>query len=199
MNKIVSVLAGGWSVRGLPLDSLPGYVIGVNESGVLSPRVDAVVTMDRLWLESRWDTLCKLKRPTWARPAALLNIKERPIWLTVFKCDYNTSEFSETEDTLNGTNSGGCALNLAYQMKPKKVILFGFDMCRSPNNDVYWHAPHPWRPEGGTSETKYSVWAREFDIPAKMFKAAGIDVWNASPVSRIKAFPKINPMKVMGI
>lgn len=194
---IISILAGGWSARGLNLKHLPGVVIGVNDSGVLAPKVNIVVTMDRLWLEYRWEELKQLKRTLWARPAALLNIKERPTWLTVFDCDWQTSEFTDEAFHLNGTNSGGCALNLAYQLRPSKVYLFGFDMCRGPKLEVYWHKPYPWKPMGGTSDTKYSEWSKQFDKPAQQFKEAGIEVINCSLVSRIKVWPKIDPNSVL--
>jgi hypothetical protein len=39
---------------------------------------------------------------------------------------------SDEPDTLNGTNSGGVALNLAYSLKPRQLLLFGFDYRRGP-------------------------------------------------------------------
>ncbi len=195
---VVSVLAGGWSVSGLDLSRLPGFVIAANDSGVRAPKVDAVVTMDRLWMEYRWPRLCELGRPTWARPAALKNITSRPNWLKVFDCDWQSAEFSDDPAILNGTNSGGCALNLAYQLRPKRVVLFGFDMGRSPKTGrAYWHDDYPWRPGGGTSPGKYAEWARQFGPAARAFAAAGIEVLNASPASRIAAFPKVDAQSVL--
>lgn len=195
--ETVSVLAGGWSVRGLDLARLPGCVIAVNDAGVLAPRVDSVVTMDRLWLEWRWNDLNRLQRTTWARPACLLNLPGRPPWLKVFACDWQSTEMSATPDTLNGTNSGLCALNLAYQLRPARVVLFGFDMGRSAKGEAYWYAPYPWRPNGGTSNQRYGEWAAQFGPAARAFKARGIEVLNASPTSRIPAFPKVDPNKVL--
>lgn len=77
---IVSIIAGGWSLKGLQLHNAPGHVIGVNEAGVLLD-VDQIVSMDRLWTEHRWEKLRRLGKQTWLRRNCLLNISERPSWL----------------------------------------------------------------------------------------------------------------------
>lgn len=193
----MSVLAGGWSVRGLDLARLPGFVIAVNDAGVLAPKVDAVVTMDRLWLEHRWDRLCELQRQTWVRPVCLNNIKDRPAWLNIYQCDWRETRLSGAKGILNGTNSGLVALNLAYQMRPARVILFGFDMGRSPMGEAYWYPPYAYRPGGATSNGKYAEWAGQFKPAAEAFERIGAEVLNASPASRIPAFKKVDPRAVL--
>jgi hypothetical protein len=197
--ETISVLAGGWSVAEVAkeLHRLPGYVIAVNDSGVLAPNVDEVVSMDRLWTEYRWADLCRLRRPTWLRTACLPNIAERPLWLHIYGCDWQTNHFSATKGCLNGTNSGLVALNRARQLEPKRVILFGFDMGRSASGATYWHKPYPWNPKGATTDGKYRAWAAQFAPAAENFKAAGIEVLNASPKSRIPTFKKVDARKVL--
>jgi len=195
--EVVSVLASGWSVKGLDLSRLPGLVIAVNSAGVHAPRVDEIVTMDRLWAEHYWADLCRLGKPTWMRSACLKNLPDRPAWLHLYMCDWQSNVMAGALDFMNGTNSGMVALNRAYKLEPKRVILFGFDMGRSPKGAPYWHPPHPWRPTGGTSNGKYAEWASQFDAAAKQFAKAGIEVLNASPASRIPAFTKVDPQKVL--
>lgn len=191
------MLAGGWSVRGLDLARLPGRVIAVNDAGVRAPRVDAIVSMDRLWTEYRWSELRRLRVPTWLRQACLLNLAELPDWLRMYRCDHTATELSDAPGALNGTNSGLVALNLAYQQRPRRVVLFGFDMGRSPRGEPYWYPPYPWRPGGGTSNGKYAEWAAQFAPAARAFAAAGVEVLNASPASRIPAFAKVDPAAVL--
>lgn len=193
----VSVLASGWSAKGLDLTRLPGLVIGVNSAAIFAPRVDEIVTMDRLWAEHYWPDLCRLGKPTWMRGACLHNIPERPAWLQLYMCDWQSNIMSGSAQFMNGTNSGMVALNRAFKLQPKRVVLFGFDMGRSPKGEPYWHPPHPWRPTGGTSNGKYAEWARQFDEAAKQFAKLGIEVLNASPVSKIPAFAKVKPEKVL--
>lgn len=197
--ETVSVLAGGWSVREIAdrLDRLPGHVIAVNEAGVRAPKVDQIVSMDRLWTEHRWEALKRLAKPTWLRAVCLNNIAERPSWLRVYMCDWQSTTLSGAKGILNGTNSGLVALNLAYQLGPRRVVLFGFDMGRSPNGEPYWYPPYEWNPNGATSAGRYRLWSEQFAPAAEAFSARGIEVLNASPHSRIPAFPKVDPRKVL--
>jgi len=190
---IVSVIAGGWSLRGLQLHNAPGHVIGVNEVGVLLD-VDSIVSMDRLWTENRWDQLCRLRKQTWLRRNCLINISDRPDWLNIYE-NQRITEMSELG--LNGTNSGMVAINLAWIMKPKKIYLFGFDMCRSPGGEAYWYKPYPWSPKGGTKAGKYAEWAGEFADAANKFSASGIEVINASLVSKLRVFPQQDPAEIL--
>lgn len=189
--EIVTLLGGGWSAKALDLNRLPGLVIGVNDAAVLA-KCDVAVSMDRLWTEGRWGNLTRIGKPAYIRDAALKNIKEKPDWLRPFLCDYKSIRFADHPDWLNGTNSGGCALNLAYRYHPKRLYLVGFDMNRSPAGEAYWWKPYPWAPGGATKPGKYNEWSRQFWIAAAAFKKEGIEVLNVSPTSAIDAFRKIS-------
>jgi hypothetical protein len=201
-SDTICVIGGGWSFRLVNPDKLSGMIITANEGGVLLPVVHHAVSMDRLWSESRWPRLDAAKRQTWLRRNAVQNIdwadKERK-WLRIFDCDHKTVKFSEEPQFLNGTNSGVCALNLAYLLRPRDLYLFGFDMCRSPNGSAYWHDPYPWTsPQGATKPGKYQEWASEFNEVALAFASISCRVWNVSESSQIKFFPKVSP-KQLGI
>lgn len=200
---VISVLGGGWSAATYDKSKLPGLIIGVNDSAVRAP-CEIAVSMDRLWTEHRWRWL--QERLTQVRPlrdahirrSALSNIADRPPWLHVFENDHMSVDLTDEPGRLNGTNSGVCAINLAFQMRPRRVILFGFDMTRSPKGQAYWFPPYEWaRPEGATSAGKYRAWASEFATIARQFEAEGIEVLNASLVSAISAFPKVDPRSLL--
>jgi hypothetical protein len=195
-GRVVSIVGGGWSVKaqGIDLARLPGFKIGINESGVLMPKVDIILSMDRLWTEDRWPKIKARMVPFYARRSALQNIDWfGEDWVRQFECDHETVEFSETNDRLNGTNSGTCGMNLAYLMRPEILYMFGFDMCRSPKGEAYWHPPYTWTaPQGGTKSGKYDIWAAEFNMIALKFAAIGTRVYNVSPVSKIGSFEKIS-------
>lgn len=208
----VSVIGGGWSLRGVDLSRVPGVVIAVNDSAILAPRVDFAVSMDRLWTEHRWDRLrarCEAGevKAAYLRRSALSRIPDPwPRWCKAFDCDHTTDVFSYVPGhrlasqmpRLNGGNSGTCALNLAYHFEPKRVLMFGFDMCRSPKGEAYWYAPYPWTaPAGATTGGKYRAWAQTFDVVARRFQKAGVEVLNCSLHSQISDFPKIDPRSVL--
>jgi hypothetical protein len=200
-GNTISILAGGWSAKSLDKSKLPGVVIGVNDSAIHA-KCDIALSMDRLWTEHRWanlQALGSMRRIAYIREAALKNISARPSWLHPFHCDHTLTELSDDRRTLNGTNSGMCALNLAYQMFPKTIILFGFDMCRGPNGETYWWpSEYPWaRPGGGTGNKRYSEWSAQFARAQEQCKAQGIEVLNASKHSKIDAFKKIDSREVL--
>lgn len=195
----VTVIAGGWSVEAIDLEKLRGYVIAVNDAAIYAPRWDASISMDRLWTESRFEPLMARVqkdrgRTVWLRRSAVQNLSVQFLpHIHVFECDHQSNEFSEDFDTLNGMNSGACALNLAYLLKPQRVFLLGFDMNRSRKGRAYWYEPYAWTaPSGATKDGKYRAWASEFDKAAQSFRAIGCDVFNVSPTSAIKSFKKID-------
>lgn len=169
------MLAGGYSARRF-LDRLEGLVIGVNDAALRAPRGGIALSMDRLWAEHRWDELRTRSGATWLRRAAVKNIADRPSWLRVFDCDATSLALSDAEGVLNGTHSGLCAINLAYQMRPKRLVLIGFDMKKGPNGEAHWYPPYPWAPQGATSSGKFKAWAAQFDGPARQLREAGITV-----------------------
>lgn len=199
-NKIISLVGGGWSFNQVRRrDALPGFIIAANEGGVLLPKVDAIVTMDRLWTENRWAQLSALKIPTHIRRSALQNITVTgdEDWLRPFDNDHTTVNFSRNAGSLNGTNSGVCALNLAWQMEPQELYLFGFDMCRDAKGKAYWHEPYAWAPpKGATSNGKYVEWAAQFNTIALAFRSIGTNVFNVSKGSKIICWPKIEPSEI---
>ena len=190
MDNIISVVAGGWSVSTVDLLRIPGTIIGVNDSAIRLPRCDLVVSMDRKWAEYRYDRLRQMRAPAYIRRSALQNIRDKWPWLNSFECDHTSSTFSDQPGVLNGTNSGLCAFNLAWQMRPEKILLFGFDMKRGPNGEAYWYKPYPWSEKGATSSGKYAAWSKQFSRAAKQCKAAGIEVTIVGD-SAIDCFRKI--------
>lgn len=192
-TETVAVFGGGWSVRGVDLNRIPAKeIIGVNDAAFYLPGVTAIVSMDRLWTENRWSQLCDMAKPTWIRKSALKNIKERPDWLHPFENANNCNAMSEHFGDLNGNNSGFCALNLAYLMKPKLIRLYGFDMNRGPDGVAYFYPPYPWaKPRGGTGDTRYAEWAAGFDVAALACANARIEVINMSKTSAITSFRKV--------
>lgn len=187
----VIIIAGGSSVKAVDLNLVinRGHVIGVNEAAVLIPCNEGV-TMDRLWLENRYKQV-----PSWMSlwfREGTAKCFSPPDNFVPFRNDHTSNVMSDEDGVLNGTNSGMCAINLAYQMQPRRVFLFGFDMGRGTGGSAYWHPVYPWaNPKGGTKERRYEKWATEFDAIEKQFSAKNIPVFNVSLASRILAFPRI--------
>lgn len=197
-DKTISIIAGGWSLKHVDRSRIPGFRIGVNEAGLLE-RCDVLVSMDRLWTEARWARIVARAEPTWIRRSAMQNIRrDRPHnWLAIFECDNKSVEFTDGWSMLNGTNSGMVAFNLAWQLRPKTIMLWGFDMKLDPKNERYWYDAYPWAPKGGTASGKYRDWSRQFATARRQCDAAGIRVINVSIPSAITAFEKAAPEELL--
>jgi hypothetical protein len=189
-DEIISIVGGGWSVSQVDLSQIPGTIIAINDSAIHLPRFDIVVSMDRKWTEYRWPELRKLQKPARIRTAALKNIVGKWPWLASFDCDYTSAVFTDQPGVLNGTNSGLCGFNLAWQMRPAKILLFGFDMKRGPSGEAYWYPPYPWSEKGATTSGKYAAWSKQFSRAARQCKTAGIEVAVVGD-SAIDVFPRI--------
>lgn len=187
----VSVVAGGWSVRSIDFKKIPGLIIGINDSAIRLPRCDVTLSMDRLWTEYRWEFMKQRNKMTYLRAAAIVNVIDKDYgWLNIFECDHTCAEFSATPGILNGTNSGLCGFNLAYQLRPTTIYLFGFDMRKGPGGEAHWYDPYPWAVKGATSEGKFREWSHQFKVAAQQCLEAGIAVVNCAARSAINTFPK---------
>jgi hypothetical protein len=207
---IVSIIAGGHSFADVDPAKVPGKVIVVNGAAthLVGRKFDHVVTMDRLWAEDFWPWAKAAH--TSASPAEwLFHVRNHAIknvpawaraynWVRIFECD-NRGNNPMSRDTgwLNGNHSGRGAMNLAYQICPEKLYLFGFDMCLDKMGRSYWYQPYKWvRPSGGTGVTRLRQWAEEMAHVAPQFAAAGIEVINVSRHSIIQCFRKVSPREL---
>lgn len=188
------LIAGGWSAQRYQLDKQDlrdrGTVVGINESAVLT-RVTFALTMDRLWLEKRIETLDFLGVPVWYRQCTAKNVDPRKYNMIGFKGDVKSPGLSRDQHILFGSNSGVCAINLAFQHEAKRIFLIGYDMQKGPKGQAHWHPDYAWRPGGATTSGKFNQWQKEFSAIARDLKAAGIEVYNVSEHSALKEFPKI--------
>lgn len=82
-----------------------------------------------------------------------------------------------------GQNSGYQAINFAYHMGAKCVILLGYDMT-SHSGKARWHPDHP-SPCG--NHNNHSQFAANFDA-----MNPPIDVINCSPITAINSFRKLD-------
>lgn len=191
MNGPITIVAGGWSASQFDLGKLPGTVIGVNDAGLLVPHVAIILSMDRLWAENRMDQLRGLRKPTWLRRSTLKNIDLIGCpWVTPFENDHQSTTLCDLPGTLNGTHSGFCALNLAYQLKPCDLYLVGFDMARGPKGEAHWFPPYPWS-ASSTGAARLAVWSNQFQGAALQLKAAGIRTFIATIGFAHLPFPRI--------
>jgi hypothetical protein len=86
----------------------------------------------------------------------------------------------------HGGNSGFQALNLAAQFGARRIVLIGYDFT-----GPHWHPNHA-KPLANPHEEAMARWRGHLDAAAPLYKAWGVEVLNASPVSRLKAYPRVS-------
>lgn len=198
MVSSVILLASGPSVREYNLRDLDqrGNLIALN-GAALYVKPAAALTMDRLVAEF----CCPLWKiqgvpSVWIRKGITQNFDPATLsrYMQFEHDGDDPTHMTPFHGRLNGSNSGTCALNLAFQVKPERVFLLGYDMQRGelPLNLPYWHPPYAWNTAGAAKNGKLAEWAREFDIIAQQFKKAGIEVFNVNHRSLIESFTKIS-------
>lgn len=200
-SQDIIIIGGGASVAQCQPEILYkyGHVIGVNDAGI-RVRCHTILSMDRLWMEHNYEACRSLGVQTvFRRCAWRLKGKDWPR-LGLFDCNTETPYMSGDLGCLNGDNSGACALNLAYQMQPKRIFLFGFDMQNKPANKYYWYEPYKWVDiNKGRSDKKLKSWVDAFTYKKKQLDKAGISVFNVNTKSAIDAFEKIDYSEFMGM
>lgn len=89
-----------------------------------------------------------------------------------------------------GGNSGYQAVNLAYLLGFKRIILLGYDM-QYTNKKTHWHPDH--QGSGMTNpanNTVFQNWRREFKTIGKELKKEGVEVINATRQTALDVFPR---------
>lgn len=197
----IVVIGGGWSVGQYDMKALctrlnRSVSIGVNDAALLVPDCDYALSMDRLWTEGRWPQVQDLfaHDQVYIRKGVVKNFVLPP-GVNQFEHINDGFTLASEPDKLNGSNSGTCAINLAWQWARRdnfaKVFLLGFDMQSGPNGEHHWYPNYPWRPNGATKKGNFNQWAREFWAINEKFKTFGITLINVNHRSAIKDLPTI--------
>jgi hypothetical protein len=181
MSDVAYILGGGPSLLDNNFDLIKDeFVIGVNNSIFLGDWVDVCWFGDKKWWGWHKDRLIKEKRKV-----ATCNMKikgETNHWWKHYKRKGTGINTNSGEIAWN-KSSGASAINFAYHMGYRKIVLLGFDMQRI-NGVKNWHTEH--------KEKDHSPFKRHlicFPQIAKDAEKLGVQIINATPGSAIKNFP----------
>jgi len=84
-----------------------------------------------------------------------------------------------------GQNGGYQAINLAYHLGARRIVLLGYDLQRGPGGETHWFGHHPDR-----AVSAYASWLPLFRRLAVELAAEGIEVINCSRATALDAFPR---------
>jgi hypothetical protein len=96
-------------------------------------------------------------------------------------------------------NTGSAAINFAYYLGCKRIILLGFDMKLNGKLNQHWHNMYGRQSRIWNRKDKkmknvvgsFDSYLRKFPEIAADAKRLGLEIINASPESKIKEFPKV--------
>lgn len=87
----------------------------------------------------------------------------------------------------HGNNSGYAAVNIAYQLGARLVVLLGYDMRHDEAGRHHWHDGYPVPPRPDVYKRMLQHW-QALESAAR---AAGLLILNATPGSALRTFPSI--------
>lgn len=178
---IAYILGGGPSLFDNDLDLIKDeFVIGVNNSIFLGDWVDVCWFGDMKWWKWHKDRLLKEKRKV-----ATCNMKlkgEMEHWWKHYIRKGSGINTKEGEVAWN-SSSGASAINFAYHMGYRKIVLLGFDMRRI-DGMKNWHMAH--KEKDHDPFKRHIKGFTQISIDAKKL---GVEIINCTPGSDLKCFP----------
>lgn len=184
-GETVYIIGGGPSLLNFNWGLLAGKkTIAINKAILSLPSADILYWTDSRvygWYKTEIDKFKGLK----------ITIRDHVSYPNDVKILKKGDKYGLCEDgtTLShGNNSGYAAINLAYLLGAKKIVLLGYDM---KNNGTQSHY-HDGYPVPLTADSVYKEqFIPGFEILANLLKEKDIKVYNASIKSSIMVWPKI--------
>lgn len=94
----------------------------------------------------------------------------------------------------DGKNSGFQAINLALQFGSRKIVLIGFDM--RVDLGTHWHGRHK-ENLNNPREVNVIRWRMRLQEQARLVEKIGAVILNASPVSHLGVYPKVDLLEAL--
>lgn len=192
-DSTVYILGGGPSLNKVNFDLIKDkHVLGVNQAYQLGDWVDVCYSGDRRWYYWNVPQVSKYKGIMYTSYPAFLPRKNCPTINLGRISSYGISDKSRHSIAWNG-NSGASAINVAYWLGARRVVLLGFDMQRI-GDEFNWHDKYP-AIKRSKKDNRYPTPYRRFlkcwrqvAIDAKRL---GVEILNATPDSSLKLFPSV--------
>jgi hypothetical protein len=153
-------------------------VIAINDAYRLAPWAFALWASDKKWID--WHDGAPgfkgLKYSIESRETT-----DRPGW-TILRNTGIVGLETEPKAVRTGYNGGYQAINLAYHLGAKRILLLGFDMKGGSTGD-HWFGYHP-----DKKPSPYAQFIEAFDTIVQPLKDAGVEVINCTPHSALTCF-----------
>lgn len=187
VSDTVAVIGGGPSLRDFDLGVIPEdwSIITVNNSYKLIAKPDVVFFADARWYKVHREELQHRFRGRMVTTFAEFQnvpLEEVPRIARDYKADLGVKD-PRPDPTRNpsglalaGRDSGTMAVNLAYLLGAKNIVLFGFDM-QFDGERSHWHGGHIWP----TTEARYqNQFAPILVRMCRELSSRSVRVWRAT-------------------
>lgn len=183
------IIGGGPSINLIDIEKLRSKrVIGTNNAYEIAPFIDFLYFMDCVWYKWHKEKLVNFRGIKVTTCHECDNIKG----IKFLKTGDKTSLDDRPEFLARGNNAGMGALALAVKLGAKRIILLGYDMY-FPNGESNYHNDH----QREVKEERYEEFNKKFEIFKSGLKERGVEVLNATPGSKLKLFPIVEPNDVL--
>lgn len=184
-GETVYIIGGGPSLKNFEFRQLTGArTIAINKALLFYTQTDVLYWTDvrfYLWYKNEVDNYKGLK-------FALKAGSQYTSDVNILKKGKAYGLEKDRQTLAHGNNSGYAAINLAYHLGAKRIVLLGFDMG-SNGVESHFHDGYPTRPAGDKMyQDKFLPGFKQLDAE---LKDSGVMVLNASPHSKLTTFPKI--------
>jgi hypothetical protein len=184
-GETVYIIGGGPSLKNFDFRQLAGVrTIAINKAMLYHTQTDVLYWTDvrfYTWYKNEIDNYKGLK-------FALKAGSQYTNDISILKKGKAHGLETDRQTLAHGNNSGYAAINLAYHLGARRIILLGFDMA-SDGKDGHFHDGYPTRAAG--DKMYQDKFLPGFKQLHSELKDSGVTVLNASPYSKLTVFPKI--------
>lgn len=183
LGDTIYIIGGGPSLKGFDFNLLKDKtVIAVNKAFLHLPMAQVLYWSDTRffeWYSKEIEDFKGIKVTCRPQPKRndIINL------LNTGKTGLETMSYGLRD----GGNSGYAAINLAYHLGAKQIVLLGFDM-QTNGKETHWHEGYS---STADTETMGRLMIPNFDSLVEPLAKRKVKVYNASPISKLTSFEKI--------
>jgi len=190
-GETVAVIASGPSAQEQDARRLKlacGAVLCVNNALTLCPEADAIYACDHQW----WENNKSIHLPfeglkfTYSEPAA----KKYAVCQVPSEDGKGIGVYAMRKGGWSGRggNGGFQAMNIAYLLGAKRIILYGYDMQRT-RGKTHFHGDH--KHTSNPSPHMLADWCKAYNHAYNELLALGVEVLNATRDTALECFPRV--------
>lgn len=188
-GETCAILGCGPSLRGQDLSPLAGLrVIAINDAFRLYPTCDILYFSDRAWWDGPHGRRDNVGR--YFRGGCIVTMENDIGGILRLRNTGPTGLETSPDGVRHGSNSGYQCINLAVHLGVRRIILLGFDM-RCVDGETHW-GPRPEQQSVHGFTRTLDVMLKKFETLVDPLAAAGVEVVNCSPGSRLTVWPMVS-------